>query len=68
MIEIKKDVKLFFKAFYLSGIILLCAFMGIFGIFKAYESMRQIGFGEYRRAVEIEDDRIKILDFEIEIG
>lgn len=44
--------------------ILLCIFFGIYGVCRAYEKIRKTGFGEYRKAVEIEEDGIKILDFE----
>lgn len=38
---------------------------GTLGICKAYESIRFIGFGEYKNAIEISKEKIKILDFEI---
>lgn len=45
----------------------LCLIIGIAGVCSAYENTRRIGFGEYTRAVEIHDGKIKILDFEIEL-
>ena len=62
-----KKTRLFFKSFYLSSLILFCLTIGLTGIGKAYENTRQIGFGEYKRAIELTDDGIRILDFEIKI-
>ena len=45
----------------------LCLIMGIAGISAAYENTRRIGFGEYTKAVEIHNGKIKILDFEIDL-
>ena len=45
----------------------LCLITGIAGISAAYENTRRIGFGEYTKAVEIHDGKIKILDFEIDL-
>lgn len=41
--------------------------MGIFtwGVKTAYESTRKIGFGEYKKATEIGDGYIRILDYVI---
>ncbi len=55
----------FLRTVYITSTILLCLFLGIYGIFSAYKSIRQIAFGEYRNAVEIKEDEIKILDFEL---
>ncbi len=64
MIKIKK-IKIFLKTVYISSTLLLCLFIGVFGSFKAYEGIRQIGFGEYCSAVEYKDGNLKIFDFEI---
>ena len=39
--------------------------MLIFGICYAYEGIRELSFGEYKSAVSVENDKIRILDFEI---
>lgn len=41
--------------------------MGFFawGLKGAYENTRKIGFGEYKKATEIGDGFIRILDFNI---
>lgn len=58
---------MFFKSFYISFVLALCLFIGIYGTAKAYENMRLIGFGEYKKAVEIKGNVLRILDFEIEL-
>ncbi len=58
---------MFFKAFYLSAVILFCLGLGAAGIGKAYENTRRIGFGEYKKAVELDGTVLRILDFEIEL-
>lgn len=63
----KRKYKLFFKSWYLSSVIVFCLLFGILGIFKAYENIRLIGFGEYRKAVEYEDGVLRFFDTEIEI-
>ena len=60
-------IKVFFKSFYISFVLALCLFIGIYGTAKAYEKMRLIGFGEYKKAVEIKGNVLRILDFEIEL-
>ena len=59
----KRSTKLIFRSFYISATVAFCLILGIFGIMKAYEGIRLIGFGEYRSAIEIEDSGIKIFDF-----
>ena len=62
-----KKMKAFIKSFYLSAVIALRLFIGIYGTAKAYENMRLIGFGEYKKAVQLDGNVLRILDFEIEI-
>ena len=59
----KRSTKIFFRSFYISGIVAFCLLIGILGITKAYEGIRLIGFGEYRSAIEIDKGGIKIFDF-----
>ena len=63
----KRNVKIFFKSFYLSFTVVLCLFMAVCGAAKIYETARLIGFGEYKKAVEIDNGHIRILDFEFDI-
>lgn len=59
----KRQTRLFLKSWYLSSVILFCLVLGILGIIKAYEGIRLVGYGEYRNAIEIDNDNIKIFDF-----
>ena len=54
---------LFLRTVYLSTVVVFCLIFGFLGVAKAYENIRLIAFGEYRNAIEIEDGKIKILDF-----
>lgn len=60
-------MKAFFKSFYISAVISICLFIGIYGMSKAYENMRLVGFGEYKKAVQLDGKVLRILDFEIEL-
>lgn len=62
-----KKMKTFLKSFYISFVAALCLFIGVYGAARVYETARLIGFGEYKKAVEIEGNVLRILDFEIEI-
>ncbi len=64
MIKIKR---VFIRSFLISSVVAVCFFSGLFGIAKAYENTRRIGFGEYKKAVAIEEDGLRILDFTIKI-
>lgn len=63
MIIIKSNIKIFLRTVYISSTVLFCLISGIYGIMKAYEGIRLIGFGEYRSAIEYEDGEIKIFDY-----
>ncbi|MEE1053484.1 MAG: hypothetical protein U0L33_04005 [Acutalibacteraceae bacterium] len=43
----------------------MCIVFGWLGIAEAYENTVQTAFGEYKKAVEITNNKIRILDFEI---
>ena len=59
----KRSTRIFFRSFYISAMVAFCLLLGIFGIMKAYEGIRLIGFGEYRSAIQIDEGGIKIFDF-----
>lgn len=60
-----RKIKVFLRTVYLTSVIIICLFVGIFGICKAYEGIRLVGFGEYRRAVEMDGEKIVFFDYEI---
>lgn len=43
----------------------MCLCLGWIGISTAYENTVKTAYGEYKHAIEITDDTIRILDFEI---
>ena len=59
----KRNTRLFLKSFFVSSVVAFCLILGFFGITKAYEGIRLVGFGEYRSAIEIDEKGIKIFDF-----
>lgn len=61
----KRQTKIFFRTFYISFIVLMCLTFGWLGVSTAYENTVQIAYGEYKKAIEITRDKIRILDFEI---
>lgn len=60
-------MKTFLKSFYISFVGAICLFIGIYGTARVYENARLIGFGEHKKAVEIDGNVLRILDFEIEL-
>lgn len=61
--ERKKQLKVFWRTFRISSIIMFCLIFGFFGAAKAYENTVRIGFGIYRSAVEWNDDGLRIFDY-----
>lgn len=61
----KRRTKTYFRTFYISLIVIMCFAFGWLGIAAAYENTVRIAFGEYRSAIEISEDTIRILDFVI---
>ena len=59
----KRSTRLFFRSFFISSVVVFCLILGFFGITKAYEGIRLVGFGEYCSAIEIDESGIKIFDF-----
>ena len=47
--------------------LVICLIIAVIGAAKVYESARLIGFGEYKKAIEISNGHIRILDFEFDI-
>ncbi|MBQ6885185.1 MAG: hypothetical protein IJN56_05550 [Clostridia bacterium] len=59
----KRQTKTYFRTLYISLVIIMCLCFGWIGISTAYESTVQIATGEYKDALEITDNTIRILDF-----
>lgn len=63
----KSHIKIFYRSALISSVIIFSIIFGFIGISKAYESIRLIGFGEYRKAVEIEDGKLLFFDAVIDL-
>ena len=50
--------------FIISFVITACVISGFFGVCAAYENTVKIAYGEYKKAVEIDGGKIRILDFD----
>lgn len=61
----KQQTKTYFRTFYITLVILLCLAFGWIGISSAWENTVQIAYGEYKKAIEINKETIRILDFVI---
>ena len=61
----KRRTKVYFRTLYISFVIIMCLFIGCVGIALAYENTVQTAFGEYKKAIEITDEGIRVLDFVI---
>ena len=62
-----KNFKLFLKSFYITAIIITCILIVLIGTTKAYENIRQIGFGEHRHAIDYENGTLTFFDFTFDI-
>ncbi len=61
----KTQTKTYFRTFYISLVVILCLCLGWIGISTAYENTVRIAYGEYRDAIQITEEGIRILDFVI---
>lgn len=61
----KRQTQTYFRTFYISLVIILCFCLGWIGISTAYENTVQIAFGEYKDAIELTENGLRILDFVI---
>ncbi|MBQ4130958.1 MAG: hypothetical protein IJD71_01285 [Clostridia bacterium] len=53
----------FLRKMVVSAVITACILFGFMAACKAYSGIRKIGFGEYRSAIEINSDGIKVFDY-----
>lgn len=61
----KRQTKTYFRTLYIALVVIMCLSLGWIGISAAYENTVQVAFGEYKKAIEISEDNIRILDFVI---
>lgn len=60
-----KNKKIFWRTVFISGMIFFNLLLLSAGVSTAYENIREISHGEYKSAIEINQDNIRFLDFEI---
>ena len=63
----KNSTRTFFRTVYITSVIVICIVIAFFGITKAYENIRLIGFGEYRNAIGFGDGKFYFFDFVINL-
>ncbi len=56
-------MKEFIRKMTASAVITSCIIFGFWGICEAYSGIRKIGFGEYRKAIDIEENGISFFDY-----
>ncbi len=55
------------RKFYISFVITSCVVFGFLGVCVAYENIRFTEYGEIRRAIEIENNKFRFFDYEVDI-
>lgn len=58
-------MKEFIRKTYISAVISSCILFGFCAVCKAYENTRQVGFGEYRNAIEYKNGTFRFFDYEL---
>ncbi len=58
--------KYFWRSVAVTSVILFCFILLFKGTSLAYENTRQLGYSDYRPALEISENHIRIFDFNID--
>ena len=61
----KNKIKVFFRTMTVTTVIVICLIFAALAVCEIYENIRYIGYGEYKDAIEITEENIRILDFTI---
>lgn len=56
-------MKDFIRKAYISAVLSSCLLFGFWAVCESYENTREIGFGEYRKAIEYKEGTIYLFDF-----
>ena len=64
----RKEIRSFFRAFFITLVSILCVGGMYLGFCKSYEAIRKICFDDNRGAVIIGEGYVKFFDFEINQG
>lgn len=59
-------MKEFIRKMYISAVISSCILFGFCAVCVAYQNIRQVGFGEYRKAIEYKDGTLRFFDYKKE--
>jgi hypothetical protein len=57
-------MKEFIRKTYISAVVSSCILFGFCACCVAYQNIRQIGFGEYRNAIEYKDGTVYFFDYQ----
>lgn len=60
-------MKEFIRKAYISAVVSSCILFGFCAVCVAYQNIRQVGFGEYRNAIEYKDGTLRFFDYEKKI-
>ena len=61
----KRNLKIFFRASFITAVVLFYIAAVFLGVCKSWEGIRQVSYGEETPAVEISEKGIRILDFQL---
>ena len=61
-------MKEFIRKTYISAVVSSCILFGFCACCVAYQNIRQIGFGEYRNAIEYKDGNFRFFDYEKDLN
>lgn len=61
----KEKIKVFLRTTVVFTVVMMCLIFGFMAFCRSYENIRRIAYGEYKNAVELTEDGIRILDFVI---
>lgn len=59
----KQKIKIFLRTTIICTVVIMCIIFLLFSVCRIYENIRYIAYGEYKNAVEVTKDSIRILDF-----
>ena len=62
-----RSKKIFWRTIKISSIIFFNIILLIYGICSAYKNIRLLAYGEYAQIVEINEDYIKLFDYNIKL-
>lgn len=61
----KEKIKVFLRTTIVFTVVMMCLIFGLMSFCKIYENIRYIAYGEYKNAIELTEEGIRILDFVI---